>query len=37
MGAAAVRRIRESLQGRLAELAEWEKVALDTDFPESRT
>ncbi|MET0187463.1 MAG: SDR family NAD(P)-dependent oxidoreductase [Pseudonocardia sediminis] len=36
MGAAAVRRIRESLQGRLAELAEWETVALDTDFPETR-
>ncbi|MDN5918927.1 MAG: oxidoreductase [Pseudonocardia sp.] len=37
MGAAAVRRIREALEGRLAELAEWEKVALDTDFPASRS
>ncbi|MBW0101983.1 SDR family NAD(P)-dependent oxidoreductase [Pseudonocardia sp. KRD291] len=36
MGAAAVRRIRESLEGRLSELAQWEKVALDTDFPETR-
>lgn len=30
-------RLRESLEGRLSELAEWEKVALETDFPESRS
>ncbi|WP_028937467.1 SDR family oxidoreductase [Pseudonocardia spinosispora] len=34
LGPAAVTRIRAKLESQLADLAAWEKVSLDTDFPE---